>query len=145
MRLRDVEQGLTEARKGLQKCNRVFVYGTLRQGEGNHRLLSKSTLVGVGKSVNKYCMTANGCPFVNKYIQQSNIVGEVYQIPNVTEMYNLDMLESHPYWYYREIIQIKLKDGSIVDAWIYFNDDIGQDVINNGDFVEFENSFDYFR
>jgi len=140
-----LEQHLGEARVGLHKCNKVFVYGTLRQGEGNHRLLSNSKLVNKGKTVNKYCMTTNGCPFVNKYIQQSNIIGEVYEVPNVAEMYNLDMLESHPNWYYREVIQVRLDDGKIVDAWIYFNDDIGQDVVNDGDYVEFENDFYYFK
>ena len=49
---------------------RLFVYGTLMQGYGNHSIISKypntsQRFLGIAKTVNKYSMVCSGVPFVN--------------------------------------------------------------------------------
>ena len=71
----------------------VAVYGTLKKGYGNHRLLESSTFIGSGDV-------------------------EVYDC-NAFEMYDLDLLEGHPRFYKRELTEVKV-NGESVSAWVYF-------------------------
>lgn len=117
----------------------IFVYGTLKKGYGNHRLLTSSVFLGSGITVKKYLMTANGIPFVsdepdNKNI--TNIVGELYQVDNQT-MYQVDMLEGHPSFYKREKVEVEMLDNynSRCMAWMYFHPPHGE-LISSGNYDE---------
>lgn len=119
----------------------VFVYGTLRQGKGNHKLLVNSNFVGKAKTVNKYEMTASGIPFVDPNKETSNIVGEVYEVNDET-LDRLDMLEGYSpedhngSWYKRTPVKVKLEQsGEEIDTQIYFNEQKANTVIINGDFI----------
>ena len=113
----------------------VFVYGTLRPGHGNNRLLSKS--FHIGKAVTNPADTSNmflshlgcGIPFVVRRTFEENIntpvsdviVGDLYQVTD-EELRRLDALESHPNWYCREEVNIKVAvgDGHLATtAWMY--------------------------
>ena len=93
----------------------VFCYGTLKQGHGNHRLLTNAKFLGVAKTPAKYTMyNTGGFPAV---IPQGDteISGELYEV-TPEEFRRLDMLEGYPSMYGRE--QIQLQD-SEETPWIY--------------------------
>lgn len=118
----------------------VFVYGTLRKGFWNHRLLVRSKFIGRARTKDKYKLTANGIPFVTDDEKICNIIGEVYEVDKKT-LKSLDFLEGHPIHYQRKMIPVVLEDGTEIDAWCYFYQfsTSGCEVIETGDYV------DYFR
>ena len=106
----------------------VFVYGTLKKGQGNYfRLLHDKPgvrFVDEAVTVNKYSMKVSGIPYVSKKDKTHavKITGHVFEVEYDT-LKRLDMLEGHPEWYYREKIHVKCKNGAIVSAYIYFNEE----------------------
>ena len=118
-----IEARMTEAKEGFEQTNRIFVYGTLQSNCGNNRLLTDSTLLGSAETVEEYHMSVSGSiPFVNKNIHTTKIKGEVWEVKDIDAFQRIDSLESHPEWYRREVINVKL-NGKIIKAWIYFNDE----------------------
>jgi len=124
----------------------VFVYGTLRKGGGLHgSLLSGAAVfIGNGITVEKYHMTASGCPFVHPEIPTSRIVGEVYGVgPALLE--DLDRIEGFRRGerensnYYRSTIEVEMEDGKIIEADIYFNVRYADRfAIPTGDFTDYK-------
>lgn len=104
---------------------KVFVYGSLMTGLGNHRLLSSSHVKG---SVISYgadrlrwpgkMLSLGGFPGLLHADQLTTIVGEVYEV-NAEVFQSLDWLEGYPRFYNREIR--KTKNGH--EAWVYFLND----------------------
>ena len=113
----------------------VFVYGTLRTGFGNNRLLENSELLDVGRTVEEYAMYDGGVPFVNEKEKVSQIYGELYNVDEKT-MLNLDFLEGHPIFYTRKKIFVETLQGQIVRAWLYFNNTKTDHLIKSGDYAE---------
>lgn len=106
----------------VDSCPYVFVYGTLKQGHGNHRLLEGSMYLGVAESVTEGVLYDWGCPaFTHSQLAISeapiaSVRGELYKVtPDILLI--LDRLEGHPDFYYR--VQIPIKNKS--HAWCYFN------------------------
>ena len=97
----------------------VFVYGTLKEGYGNHYLLEKSIKVSKAVTMEKYGMYESGIPFVIKDEDKTTVKGEVYLVDSPT-FTNLDILEGHPSVYKREKIKVLLDDNRKTTAWIYF-------------------------
>ncbi len=97
---------------------RVAVYGSLKQGFGNHRLLSDSLLLGVGDTPPDYSMLSFGSyPGVIEGSDQIKV--EVYAVDDKT-LNRLDNLEGHPTFYRREPTAICLEDTEEVTmAWMY--------------------------
>ena len=94
--------------------NKVFVYGTLKMGFGNHRLLENSELLGEETTDPRYTMVSlGGFPGVLKG-GNTKIHGEVYAVNELT-MKHLDRLEGYPNFYNRKTIETKYGD-----AWIYY-------------------------
>lgn len=120
--------------------NYVFVYGTLRAGYNNHRtfLMTGDDVrhVSKGRTVQKFTMRASGIPFVNKDDPRSHIIGEVYCVSD-DKLKHLDRLEGHPDWYVRELTSIKLDSGTIINAWLYFNEETRCDVVESGDYTDY--------
>lgn len=91
----------------------IFVYGTLRAGESNHRLLSRSRLLGLHTTPACYTMYDLGdYPGVLPG-GSTAVAGEVYRIIPAL-MRNLDRLEDYPRLYGR--VRIPTPWGP---AWIY--------------------------
>jgi gamma-glutamylcyclotransferase (GGCT)/AIG2-like uncharacterized protein YtfP len=96
---------------------RVFVYGSLKNGQGNHRLLAKAKFLGRSYIEGNYRMVSlGGFPGVIRHesIPMNRIVGEVYQVDEDT-LQSLDVLEGHPRFYKRDKVPTSHKN-----AWCYF-------------------------
>ena len=102
----------------------VAVYGTLRRGQGNHCILSRTTapLLVTERTQEHFNMFTNwshggGYPFivpVKTSNSSKNVVIEVYEVDEYT-LERLDQLEGYPHHYDR-----KLTPTSVGEAWIYF-------------------------
>jgi len=116
---------------------KVFVYGTLKRGHGNHILLQDSDFLGPALTNEKYTMYRSGIPFVSKLPDTTRVIGELYNVNKLT-LNHLDMLEGHPTWYKREQIGIDYisNKGEIKNAkaWLYFNEQIpaGATIVETG-------------
>ena len=103
----------------------VFVYGTLKRGFGNNRLLSGSKFLGEARTEDKFALYESGIPFVIEDEQVSQISGEVYEVDERT-LARLDRLEGHPNWYFRKMVNISVnateryETEKRIQAWIYF-------------------------
>jgi gamma-glutamylaminecyclotransferase len=98
----------------------VAVYGTLKNGFGNHQLLESSYWAGDGKTVHAFPLEIDGLP----YLHDASGVGhrvdvEVYEVDDAT-LADLDRLEGHPHFYKRRKTWITMEDWSNCEAWVYF-------------------------
>lgn|SRR5574343_1090304 len=101
----------------------VFVYGSLKSGFHNHRLLKDSKFVGHAVTKEKYTMYSYGSfPSVTEE-PEYNIHGEIYEITPET-LKSLDRLEgynpesSHNF-YERKTIDV-LINNELIPCFIYF-------------------------
>lgn len=96
---------------------RVAVYGTLKQGFGNHRLIDAEPVEhGVVRGHRLY---ESGIPFlVEDKTSDYDVVVEVYDVDADT-LESLDWLEGHPSFYCRKELDIILADGDVTSAWVY--------------------------
>lgn len=96
--------------------HQVFVYGTLKKGEGNHHILRGSQFVAPD-SVRGYLLySLGGFPGASPTIPTGNslVCGEVYSVDDET-LKMMDRLEGHPNWYRREMVILESKRR----AWMY--------------------------
>ena len=101
----------------------VFVYGTLKSGLSNHRILGGSTLIGAGHTVTRFRLFCNGFfPYIARAHKPGTghrIEGELYSV-NAATLANLDRLEGVAGGLYtRETIAVEREDGSRVKAFVY--------------------------
>lgn len=97
---------------------RVGVYGTLKQGHGNHRLLEHVPRSGVG-FVSGHRLYQSGIPFlVADKTSEYDVLVELYDVDDET-LSRLDSLEGHPRCYCRKELEVVLQDGSSTIAWVY--------------------------
>jgi len=101
----------------------IFVYGSLKKGKHNHRLLVNQEFVEDGVTSSSYPLVDFGAyPALLK--EQPNIPslpvkGEIYKV-DAKGLQDLDWLESNGRLYNREEIGITSDSGSTVKAWVYF-------------------------
>lgn len=94
---------------------KVFVYGTLKKGFGNHRLLSEFPLEKEG-ILEDHIIYDAGFP-VAVPNEGTKVVGEVYDIGDcVQTLQNLDYLEGEGRMYIRT--KVTLNDGEEVETYI---------------------------
>lgn len=112
----------------------VAVYGSLRQGMGNHRLLQdgEAAFLGTERVSGFQMYSMGGFPFITP--AEGEIRIELYKVDRDT-MLRLDRLEGYPSFYDRKLIQT-----SKGQAWIYFI--VGKNLSNyepvaSGDWVLF--------
>jgi gamma-glutamylcyclotransferase (GGCT)/AIG2-like uncharacterized protein YtfP len=84
---------------------RLFVYGTLQSGEGNHRLLRTSRLLGVRRTDARYTLVSLGAFPALLEGGATSVVGELYEVDGDT-LAAVDRLEGHPHLYRRERVQL---------------------------------------
>lgn len=99
----------------------VFVYGTLKDGFGNNRLLKSAEFIGRACTVLPYVMLdTGGFPVVFQDGGKHNVSGEVYEVDDQT-LAMLDRLEGHPSFYERRQIEVDVEDtGVLQTCWMYF-------------------------
>ena len=97
----------------------VFVYGTLRKGFHNNRLLANSHFEGIGSAYGVKLYNAGLYPAA-LIDPKSALVGEIYEVDDNT-LARLDMLEGVPHLYRRETVDCDLDDDSDAElqAYIY--------------------------
>lgn len=113
--------GIQYSKQNVLDGELVAVYGTLKEGLGNHSVLGLSKLVGEGRTVNKYPMVDSGIPYV--YPEKGvghNCKVEVHMVEKDQLEGPIDSLEGHPSHYKREKTLIKLDSGDTITAWLYF-------------------------
>ncbi len=105
---------------------KVFVYGTLKEGCGNHPCLRGSPKITEGWLYG-FQMWQNFIPYVRKVNDQnSRVYGEVYEVTRDILINNLDVLEGHPDFYERVFVPDQL--GGV---WIYLCNS-GNSIVKNG-------------
>lgn len=95
---------------------KIFVYGTLKRGYGNNRLLKNSKYLGSYRveGLQLWAHPQNkGWGIPHAIPGPGRITGELYEIDYETLM-RLDRLEGHPYFYKRQLIKVNNQI-----AWIY--------------------------
>jgi len=101
----------------------VAVYGTLKGGYNNNFILEDATLVGKGKTADRYplIIRQGGLPFLLYKLDRGyNVEVEVYLV-NKKILRRLDILEGHPEWYRRREIPIVIEEiDTAIKAWVYF-------------------------
>lgn len=96
--------------------HKVFVYGTLKRGYGNHVLINKSNILSLkakAPGINLY--SSGSIPFAAR--GNGTAIGELYEVDSIV-LEKLDKLEGHPVFYKREKTKVQL-DSDVVEAWIY--------------------------
>ena len=87
--------------------HRVFVYGTLKSGFGNHYLLKGCAFIGHAATVPTYKMIENGFPVVMPDPDGKPLAGEIYTVDDET-LAQLDQLEREGSSYDRKLINVTL-------------------------------------
>ena len=96
-----------------EKMTRIFCYGTLMRGHGNHRLIEHSTFLGTGTTEPIFTMLhLGGFPGIVRG-GETAIHGELYEVDAPT-LSRLDRLEGHPTFYERQPISVAQPDGTIM-------------------------------
>lgn len=95
----------------------VFVYGSLKKGHWNNRVLQDSKLVGKALTHDKFKMLNSGFPVLTPDVDGRQVRGEVYCVTNPDVMRDLDRLEGLGRMYDRKVHGVAL-DGSI-DMTVY--------------------------
>ena len=96
---------------------RVFVYGTLKQGYRNHQLLESSVFKGPGLTAKQFTMIDVGFPIIFQNERVARVAGEVYEVGAET-MKCLDGLEGEGQMYKRRKLLI-LTDYGCWQCWTY--------------------------
>ena len=95
---------------------KLFVYGTLKRGYGNHRLLRDATFLGQDTTTDKFMLVDCGFPYMFRPkldlllsgIPEKRVVGEVFETFNPEIVKDLDRLEGVEYGHYsREVIEVE--------------------------------------
>lgn len=97
-----------------------FVYGTLKKGYGNHRVLGNSTFIGEAISVIKYELYNGGFPLAYRSVKGLKVKGELYCVLNEKVVQDLDRLEGNGHFYTRALRDFEhLPSKKLTTAWIY--------------------------
>ena len=95
----------------------VFVYGSLKNGYGNNRLLQSSEYCGSDMTNSADFKMISLCSFPGVIHSENgfHISGELYRVDDRT-LQTLDRLESNGSFYSRELVKLKAFEE---DAWMY--------------------------
>jgi gamma-glutamylcyclotransferase (GGCT)/AIG2-like uncharacterized protein YtfP len=112
----------------------IFVYGTLKQGYWNNRLVAGSELVATGRTYKMFQMNDVGFPLIFEPVKgmtkmMGQVKGEVYDVSDEV-LAMLDRLEGHPHKYKRTELDILTGPESSVkaEAYVWQRSPIGDSV-----------------
>jgi len=109
---------------------RIFVYGTLMQGQGNHRLLIRARYAGPARTEPAFDLIDMGAFPAMLAGGLTAVAGELYDVDAGT-LEALDRLEGHPSFYERR--RIRLANREQAEAYIYSQRRPGCPLITSGD------------
>jgi gamma-glutamylcyclotransferase (GGCT)/AIG2-like uncharacterized protein YtfP len=107
--------------------NYIFVYGTLKRGESNHRLLDGASFVDVGYVRGCILFDLGGCPAMMPGGSRSgdashSAKGEIYEVSDedLPDMLRrLDTLESEGSLYVRAKLNVRAQSGAQCECITY--------------------------
>lgn len=118
----------------------VFVYGTLRPGFGNHRLIEDAKHVNTVSVALPFKMYSLGAfPVLinisNETTDKYYITGDIFKV-NDQQLKAMDQLEGHPHFYVRAVFDV-----AGIPCWIYHMNELPGysrkvDPIYSGDWKE---------
>jgi len=111
----------------------VAVYGSLRKGFGNNRLLETADFVSDGITLKEFTMhSLGGFPAIIEG-GDHGVTVEMYEVDSTT-FKRLDGLEGYPDFYNRQQTLVDCGGGRQVSAWIYYMEE-GSRFIDNSPVV----------
>ena len=103
----------------------LFVYGSLKKGFDNHKLLQKyAKRVGKASTVGKFAMyedSFGNYPYLVKE-PVTKVIGELYEIKRKELLDKIDEFEGAPEYYQRKKIKVKTHKGVNL-AFVYIRED----------------------
>jgi gamma-glutamylaminecyclotransferase len=112
----------------------IFVYGTLRPGQPNHRLLGRSEWLGTFRTTPRFTLADLGAFPAMIDGGDTSVIGDLFAVDRET-LRALDYLEGHPRFYRRQAIP--LENGQMAQAYLLPADQAtGRPRIAGGDWVE---------
>lgn len=108
---------------------RLFVYGTLKRGHGNNRVLGTTSEWLCDDVLPGARMWTIGYPVV-KLEGAGEVKGEVWRVNDASVLRNLDRLEGHPHSYRRT--PVVLKSGDMVQTYIWQRETHGMQELPDG-------------
>lgn len=115
-------------------CNKVFVYGTLKRGEGNHGYLLTSKFLGECRIPGILIDLGAFPAYIESKDPETTVFGQVFEMADEGVGQRLDGLEGYPLFYNRAV-----KPTPLGDAWVYFLPggsearERNRDIIENGE------------
>lgn len=110
---------------------KVFVYGTLKHGRGNHGTLGDSDLVGVAHTKKEFGLANVGFPYLTPATRADEeglpvhqVKGELYNVHSDAVLTRLDILEGVRYGHYTKETITVMWAGEEVEALAYV---VGED------------------
>ncbi len=118
----------------MEGMEKLFVYGTLKKGFGNHSYLKGARFLGRARTKHRYALYEDGVPFLVKTPPIAQVKGEVYEVSEEI-LERIDKLEGHPTVYRREKIEVVMEEnGKVVKAWVYLFPYARGKLIRDGEF-----------
>jgi len=120
--------------------HKVFVYGTLKRGYSNNRLLKYATFLGKAKTLVKWTMISNSAGSFPYLLEPSPILGEhiqgeVYAVSTL-ELGQLDRLEGVPHHYLQKRTSVRYDDDSTLDdVLVYVKATVPEDYLMNEELI----------
>ena len=105
--------------------DKIFVYGSLKKGCYNDRLMKSSKFIDNGTIENMILYSLGAFPAIlpaGKNEKAFAIKGEIYEVSSET-LNILDKLEGNGYFYTRKLHTINTSNGTL-EAWVYILTDL---------------------
>ena len=114
--------GIWYSKANVLQDNLIAVYGTLKKGYNNYySYLTSSKHIGRAETYDKYPLLIEGLPYmVDQKGMGHHVEVDVFKVSDKV-LKDVDALEGHPRWYKRKQIPIRMKDGRVLNCWLYFN------------------------
>lgn len=98
---------------------KAFVYGTLKKGYGNHRLLERASFLGEAYTDGTFDMLNSGFPVLVPNDNGHIVKGEVYEFSDHDILDSLDALEGEGLMYDRREIHVVDNHGERHNVCVY--------------------------